>query len=100
MVLDQPLRLPRRVLEALVTSGVVGAPYMLAGHHVAPHAAPIATPIDQWVPYLPASVWVYLPGYALCFLLTLLVVRDARAFRAALTSTLAMTLLALPFFLF
>lgn len=98
MVPDQPLPLQRRVLEALVTTGVVAAPYMLAGNHVAPHAAPVVTRFDGWVPYLPASVWVYLPGYALCFLLTLLVLRDARAFRAALVTTLAMTLLALPFF--
>ena len=96
----EALSFPRRLVEAVAAAGIFSALYYGVGEYVAPAAAPMATRIDAAIPYLPWSVWVYLPGYIGSFFIVLWVMRPALAFRAALRAYLALALLSLPFFLF
>ena len=93
-----PLSLPRRFAEAVVAAGVFSALYYGVGEYVAPAAAPLATALDRTIPFLPGSVWVYLPGYIGSFFIVLWVMKPTHAFRAALWAYLSLSLLALPFF--
>lgn len=90
--------LGRRLVEAIAVAIPCAALYWGAGAHFPPTATPIATPIDAAIPFLPDTVWFYLPGYAACFLLTLGVVRDRDRFHAALGAFFTLALLSFPFF--
>lgn len=94
----ETLPLPRRLVEAVGVASIFSALYYGVGEYVTPAAAPMATRIDAAIPYLPWSVWVYLPGYIGSFFVVLWVMRPAVAFRAALRAYLTLALLSLPFF--
>ncbi|MDP2312337.1 MAG: phosphatase PAP2 family protein [Pseudomonadota bacterium] len=79
---------------------LVTVPYLAAGSWVSPQAPPLQHVLDAQIPFVPESVWVYLPGYWACFVIPVLVIREARSFRAALTGLSMLTVLALPFFLY
>lgn len=96
---SETLPLPRRLLEAAVAASAVTLIYGAAGLADLPRQAPLALPIDAAIPFVPATVWLYLPGYWATFLLAVWSLREARAFRAALAAFLLMTVLATPFFL-
>lgn len=93
------LSLPRRLVEAGAAAAMFSALYYGVGAYVAPAAAPMATRIDAAIPYLPWSVWVYLPGYLGGFFIVLWLMKPTLAFRAALRAYLSLALLSLPFFL-
>lgn len=97
--LSGTLPLSRRLVEAIAGASAVTVLYGAAGLADLPRHAPIALPIDAAIPFQPAAVWLYLPGYWATFLLAVWVLREARAFRAALAAFLMMTVLATPFFL-
>lgn len=88
-------RLPLAVVLFATTLGA----YYFSGVSAHDLHAPISTPLDATVPFLPASIWVYMPAYYGGFLATLWVTRDRYALRAAGTAFVAITVLALPFFL-
>jgi hypothetical protein len=92
-----PLR--RRFAEALAAASLCAFLYFTPGSTVAPDRPPLVLPVDGLIPFVPETVWVYLVGYALTFIVVLLTVRDARGFRAALAAYLAVTVAAVPFFL-
>lgn len=92
------LPLSRRLAEAGAAAGIVSAIYMGVGRAPLDLQAPVALAIDGAIPFVPASVWFYMPGYWACFLLAVWVLADARAFRAALAAFVLMTVLAAPFF--
>ncbi len=50
------------------TAFLIGA-YQVVGMLVRPGGGDLSTPIDHAIPFLPWTVWFYVPGYALCFLL-------------------------------
>ena len=80
-------------------AGLLTGIYMGAGGARAPGAAPLVHVMDGQIPFVAETLWLYLPGYWACFLLTVLAARDARHFRAAMTGMATITLLAVPFFL-
>jgi membrane-associated phospholipid phosphatase len=92
------LPLARRVAEAVVLGCITTVIYFGVGERMLPSPVPLAHAIDGEIPFVPATVWIYLPGYLGTFLITLWAVRDARQYRATLTAVGMLTLLALPFF--
>ncbi|MFZ5482285.1 MAG: phosphatase PAP2 family protein [Myxococcota bacterium] len=94
----QELSLGRRFAEAVAVALAVSVVYFGTGTRMMPSAEPFVLPVDRWVPFVPETVWMYMPGYAACFLVTLWVVRDAESFRAALAAFGLLTVLAVPFF--
>lgn len=96
----EPLNLRSRLAVAVPTASIVSALYAHLGsdpHHL---AAPHALPLDAMIPFVPASVWIYLPGYLLGFVLALLLVPNQRVLRAACMSLLSVNLLAAPVYYF
>jgi membrane-associated phospholipid phosphatase len=91
------LPLSRRVVEALPVSTAAAGLYFATGHRLAPAHAPWAHALDDRIPYLPASIWVYMPAYVGSFLLAIWVLRDARQLRAAFFAVLMLAVLVLPF---
>lgn len=89
-----------RVLYALPIAGMIAAVYHLAGHPVRPPLHPQTTFLDQQLPFIPASIYIYMPGYILCFVVTLWVIEQGRAFRSALMALVTINALAVPFFVF
>lgn len=96
---DGTIPLAGRVALALPVAAFTASLYALAGDPIRSPIHPRATPIDAWVPFVPEWIYVYLPGYWLCFLVALLVLRQARDFRAALFAALATNAMSMPFFL-
>jgi membrane-associated phospholipid phosphatase len=95
----EDLPLARRLVEAGALALLLTGVYLAAGTGTQANASPAAHPLDAAVPFVPESVWIYLPGYWSCFLLAVWAIRDARRYRAALTGLAIVTLLAVPFFL-
>lgn len=96
---SETLPFSRRLLEATAAASVVTLIYGAAGLADLPRHAPLALPIDAVIPFHASAVWLYLPGYWATFVLAVWVLREPRAFRAALVAFLLMTVLATPFFL-
>ncbi len=96
---QEELPLSRRCAEAAVLAALLTGAYMGAGASRVPAAHPMKHVVDGLVPFVPETVWLYLPGYWACFLVTIWAVRDARQFRAGLTGLATLTVLAVPFFL-
>jgi membrane-associated phospholipid phosphatase len=90
--------LPKRLADTVAVGSLASGSYMIAGAFVAPSRAPLHTPLDAWTPFVPEAIWLYMPGYALCFALVVGLVREARRWRASLLSFGAVSGLALPFF--
>lgn len=57
------------------TAFLIGT-YQIVGLLVRPGTADLSTAIDHAIPLVPWTVWFYIPGYALCFLLPVLVVDE------------------------
>lgn len=91
-----PLR--RRFAEAALLALFLTAAYVTVGALAPPHAPPLPHLMDRGIPFVPETVWIYLPGYWACFLVPVLVIRDARQFRAALVGLAMLTVIATPFF--
>lgn len=89
----------RRLVEAAALALLLTGVYMGAGNTRPATSEPFSHVLDPLVPFVPETVWIYLPGYWLGFLVTVWAVRDPRHFRAGMTGLAAITLLALPFFL-
>jgi membrane-associated phospholipid phosphatase len=89
----------RRLLEAFSAAFVVWGLYIACAARVASAAPPFATPIDRAIPFLPQTVWFYVPVYIVSFFLVIWVVEDRRAWRATVLAFLAQAFLAWPFFL-
>ncbi len=100
-MLHRPHELPlsRRLAEAAALTLLLTAAYLGAGAWSPPHGEPLRHVFDARIPFVPESVWLYLPGYWACFVVPVLVLRDARQFRAAMTGLTMLTVLATPFFL-
>jgi len=92
------LPIPRRLVEAALTAAVLSSTYFAVGHWSGAGRAPLEHMLDDRLPFVPESVWFYLPGYWACFLIPVFVLRDARRFRAALISLTMVTVLAAPLF--
>src|SRR5687768_8655850 len=95
----QELPLSRRLAEAAALTLLLTAAYLGTGGASVPDAEPFRHVLDARIPFVPEAVWLYLPGYWACFLVPVLVVRDARQFRAAIAGLTMLTVLAAPFFL-
>lgn len=88
----------RRLVEASAVAAMLSAVYFAAGQRP-PAAEPLALPFEAHIPFVPEAVWVYLPLYAVGFVVTVAALREARAFRAGLGAFVVVGLLALPPFL-
>ncbi len=97
---DGTLPLSGRLLLTLPVAAFTASLYALAGNPIRTPIHPQATWLDTAIPFIPASIYVYLPGYWLCFVMVLLVVRQGRDFRAGLFAALTTNAMAVPFFLF
>lgn len=91
--------LPERVATGVGTMVVCGAAYAILGDPVRAVQAPWPLWLDARVPFVPASVWVYLPAYFGLFVLTLFALPERRSLRAACASMVFVNLLAAPVFL-
>jgi membrane-associated phospholipid phosphatase len=94
---DVPLH--RRLADTGLVGVGASAVYYGTGAAVPPLSAPLVTALDAWTPFTAEAIWLYLPGYAACFAMVVAHVREARAWRAALLSFVAVGMVAVPFFL-
>lgn len=81
-LLGQPGRvgfLPRMGISLVFTS-LLTAAYHIIARVVTPTSLDLTTAFDRAVPFVPWTVWFYVPLYALVFLVPLLVVDDWRYF--------------------
>lgn len=67
--------LPKLAISLPFTAGLIGT-YSLVGYVVRPGGADLSTALDHAIPFVPWTVWFYIPGYSLCFLLPVLLVED------------------------
>lgn len=61
--------LVHRVAVGLPYTAFLIGMYQLVGMLVRPGSGDLSTSLDHAIPFLPWTVWFYVPGYALCFLL-------------------------------
>lgn len=97
---DGTLSLPGRLALALPLTMTLWSAYSLAGQPLRAPTHPTATALDAWVPFLPSTIWLYLPCYIGSFLLTLWSLEHGRAFRSALASLVAIHLVAIVVFVY
>ncbi|MFN7147781.1 MAG: hypothetical protein ACK4YP_28685, partial [Myxococcota bacterium] len=93
------LPLGRRLAEAAVLAGLLTGAYMGAGAATPPSADPLVHVLDGAIPFVPETVWIYLPGYWACFLVAVWAIRRPLQYRAAMTGLVTLTVLAVPSFL-
>lgn len=93
------LPFPSRLLEGFAAAGLISAVYFAAGER-AQHLRPAwEHAVDGLIPFVPASVWIYMPGYWGLFVLATWAVKEPVRWRAALLGLVSLTVAALPFFL-
>lgn len=95
---DGTLPFAERLKIAVPAAILCAGTYELAGKPVVPPIHPAGTWIDQVVPFVPWTIWLYMPTYVLCFALVLLFVKHGRMFRATAFSLVLFNLIAVPFF--
>ncbi len=95
---DRPLSGMERYGMAIPVALALGVGYRLLGVPVRPPIDPWITDVDRAIPYVPETVWLYLPGYALCLLLAAWTLDTTRKLRAAAISFAATLALAAPVF--
>jgi PAP2 superfamily protein len=81
------LSIARRYAIAWLVAILVTAAYLTVGHLMAPFArdGAIGT-IDGWIPYVPWTVWLYLPMYILVFHTAVFVIRTRRTLNRTILS--------------
>jgi hypothetical protein len=95
---DGTLPLPERIKIAVPAVLATISTYNLAGKPVRPPLHPRATWLDTAIPFIPESIFVYMPAYLMGFILLLFLVNHGRAFRSAAFTLVLFNLLAIPFF--
>lgn len=101
-----PLSLPgepsfaRRLLLACALASAVLSSHILIGLNAPARLPPPAIGLDGAIPLLPATAWVYLPGYVFAFVAAVALVPTWKEFRAALESFLLVSAIAFVAFWF
>lgn len=98
MTADRPLSGPERYGLAVPIAFALGVGYRLLGVPVRPPVTPWITDVDRAIPYVPETVWLYLPGYALCLVLFVWTLNTIQKLRAAALAFAATLALAAPVF--
>lgn len=91
----------RRAAEALALFALIMGTYQAVGR-LQPSFTTLpwwATAWDEAIPFVPHAVWIYLGFYFGTFVITVMHLRAAAAFRAAVTGFLVNACLAVPLFL-
>ena len=91
----------RKFILGIGMFGLAAPLYLIPNHFpvLTPLPLPL-TPVDQWLPFLPESIWIYLSEYVLVFSAYFLV-KDPETTRRYLKGTLTLLMgSALVFFLF
>lgn len=65
-----------RFAAGLGIAAVLLGVYQLVAAEVQPGPWDLSTPLDQAIPFLPWTVWFYLPGYAMMFVVAVVVIED------------------------
>lgn len=97
-------RTPRWVLTkfgcAIVLALVLAGGYFSVGHGLEPHDGRhfLALPIDNSIPFIPATVWIYLPALVASIVLAVALIQDRHVFRAAVAAILYSSALNFTFF--
>lgn len=84
---------------ALALFSLIIAAYLSVGHATLGHQRDFMTTLDGRIPYLPWTIWVYLPLYALFFHAAIWSIRSWDVFFRGMTSLVLASLLAEAIFL-
>lgn len=93
------LPLSRRLLEGGALATLVTSAYFAVGHRVTATNPVPTSGFEPAVPFVPETVWLYLPGYCALLVAALATLRDPMAFRRALVAFAVVTAVAIALFM-
>lgn len=96
---QQTLPLSQRFLYACSAALFASVLYHAGADFARHQKEPIDIPLDHAIPFIPETVWIYLPGYVSVFLLCTYAVRNRRSFQGILLGIFAMQVTAVLFFI-